>query len=464
MFLKKISTRIALWYAFAFLLGAAGIYGFTSYFLLESLRKKDEHLLRVKFDEYAALYQREGRAALKSKSSALAIDDSASFVVRLADRQGKTIFFYTPNRSADADALTVSELEKALSEDAGKSSWLNIKSRGFGDDVEAVSGRLSDGNLLQIGKDTEDREEFIESFSSAFLIGVIPVFLFSILIGVLLSNRFLRPIRLLTETMQIIRAGGRSARVPLHRTEDELRNLGSLFNEVQSDNERLIAGMRDTVNNVAHDLRTPITGLLNSAELALGKGNNTAALREALQDCHESADSIRVLVDGIMDIAEAEAGTLPLRKVELSLADTLHKSVDLYSLVAEEKEVAIEVAGAESPLVQADPTRMLQAISNLLDNAIKYSPPGSRVQLYCFTQDGFAGIAVADAGLGVPDSEHGRVWDRLYRGDLSRSTRGLGLGLSLVRAIANAHGGKVGLANNKPTGAVFTIYLPLSPR
>ena len=463
MFLKRISVRIGFWYAFAFLLSAAALYAFTAYFLIDSLRQKDEHLLRVKFDEYAALYARDGAPGLRTRSSALDIRDAQGFVVRLADAGGATLFLHVPDRSEDADALTFAEIEAALRKDEGRSPWFAVKARGFGDDVEVVSGRLPGGELLQIGKDTEDREDFIESFSSAFFVGLLPVLILALCTGVFLSNRLLRPIRALSQTMEKIRAGRSAARVPLHRADDELRRLGLLFNTLQEENERLINGMRETVNNVAHDLRTPITGMLNAIELAVSADRAAPDYKAALEDCYDSAESIRLLVEGVMDLAEAEAGTLPLRRENASIRTVIERATDLYGLVAEDKKIELVQSCEGDVRAEFDAVRMLQAVSNLIDNAIKYSPPGSKVFLTCGVQGARAVIAVQDQGPGIPEPDRAKIWDRLYRGDASRSTRGLGLGLSLVRAIALAHGGSAVCRPAPSGGTIFEVFLPLSP-
>jgi signal transduction histidine kinase len=462
MFLKKISVRIGLWYALAFLVSAACLYAFTAYLLLDSLRKKDEHLLRVKLDEYAALYEKEGASALRTRTSSLSIPDAQNFTVRLADTRGATVFLHSPDRSDDSDALSLPDIEAALSADAGKSSWIVLKAGEFGDDVEVVSARLPGGEILQVGKDTEDREEFLDSFSAAFFVGSLPVIVLALLTGVLLSGRLLAPLRALSQTMENVRSGRSSARVPLHNTDDELRRLGALFNSLQEDNERLINGMRETVNNVAHDLRTPLTGLMNAIENAMANAQSVPAFRAALEDCFESGESIRLLLNGVMDIAEAEAGTLSLRREKCALSTIIDQAIDLYSLVAEDRNVSLRRGCEHDIFVDADPVRILQAVSNLLDNAIKYSPPGSVVSLSCGVEGRFAVLSIQDQGPGVPEAIRAKVWERLFRGDVSRSTRGLGLGLSLVKAIALSHGGNARHRSPASGGSVFEILLPLS--
>ena len=221
-------------------------------------------------------------------------------------------------------------------------------------------------------------------------------------------------------------------------------------------NERLVEGMRQTVDNIAHDMRTPVMRLQNSIEGALRGNQETERFKEALVDCKENSDLILKLVDGIMDIAEADAGTLRLKKESFSSAELLEGVVDLYGFVAEEKNITLTIGLSDSFLLKGDRMRLLQVISNLVDNAIKYSDQGTSITLQSRIQENFGVLQVIDRGIGIPTTELSRIWDRLYRVDTSRSSRGLGLGLSLVKAIVGAHGGSVGAEPNpEGKGTIF---------
>jgi signal transduction histidine kinase len=168
------------------------------------------------------------------------------------------------------------------------------------------------------------------------------------------------------------------------------------------------------------------------------------------------------MLTALMDITEAEAGVMRLNLQKTSIASLLKNVVELYELVAEEKRVTITTDFTEPGEAAVDATRMRQAFANLLDNALKYTPEGGNVRLSCAVESGRVTVRVRDNGMGIPPHEQPRIWERLYRGDKSRSQRGLGLGLSLVKAIVEAHHGEV-LVQSKPgEGSEFIVNIPPS--
>jgi signal transduction histidine kinase len=196
------------------------------------------------------------------------------------------------------------------------------------------------------------------------------------------------------------------------------------------------------------------------AEMALQGEGPLETYREALADCLEESERVLRMMNTLMDISEAETGTMKLTLEPVNLPDLMENVIDLYRYVAEEKHITLKTAYPRELHLAVDRDRLSQALGNLLDNALKYSPPGGNVELEAYERPGQVIILVRDSGPGISSEDLPKIWDRLYRGDKSRSQRGMGLGLSLVKAIIEAHQGYVEVSNPSDAGSVFAVYLP----
>ena len=338
--------------------------------------------------------------------------------------------------------------------------WVLLRSKKGRTVFEIAASELLDGNLLQVGKSSRDREKVLLQFRKIFTIVIFPLLGLGFGGGIFLAVRTFRPIRHLIETVRSVFVGKLETRVRIPHTGDELDELARLFNGMLEKIEALIKGMRDSLDNVAHDLRTPMARLRAGAEMALRSGRNTDVYREALADCIDESDQILKMLNTLMDISEAETGIMKLDLKVFDLTTVIEETVDVYFYLAEERDLTIQRRIPSGLRLKADPNRIRQVIGNLLDNAIKYTPPGGKVELNAHADEKDTVITVKDTGIGIPPEDIPRVWDRLFRGDQSRSVNGLGLGLSLVKAIVEAHGGKVEVTSEPTRGSVFTICIP----
>ncbi len=327
--------------------------------------------------------------------------------------------------------------------------------------IEVASARLSDGTILQVGKSNEIRVALLRQFE--IVVGTVSFLALAVGVagGLVLTRSTLQPIYdLIAVVGGIIRTGRTDTRVPERAGRgDAVDELSAQFNAMLDRINALIAAMGQSLDNVAHDLRTPIARLRAIAERALQSGD-PAEQREALSDCLEESDRILSILNTLMDISEAENGVLQLRRSEVPLGALLTEVVELYEDVAEVKHVAVVLETHDEVVVSGDRDRLRQTFANLLDNAIKYTPSGGRVRVAVSREGQRAVVIVEDTGAGISAEDLPRIWERLYRSDPSRSERGLGLGLSLVKAFVAAHGGTVEAVSEPGRGSIFTVRLP----
>jgi len=318
------------------------------------------------------------------------------------------------------------------------------------------------GLVLQAGKNARASDALLRRLRGIFILTLLPAILAATLAGTVWGYYRMRPVRSLAATMRdILQSGNLSQRVKAEPGANELNELVELFNKLLAGNEKLIDGMQHALETVAHDFRTPLSRLNMTAQRALTESEDPAAMREALADCVEESDYLGKLLFAVMDVAEAEAGAIRLNLETFSLAELIDSVTDLYEFVAEERGVTLETQVSEDCRIRADRTRLNQALANLLDNAIKFSGEGGRVRIGLEPTDGGgARITVSDEGAGIQPSDLPHVWDRLYRAEMSRTSPGMGLGLSFVKAIIKAHGGRADLQSSVGEGTVITIELP----
>lgn len=252
-----------------------------------------------------------------------------------------------------------------------------------------------------------------------------------------------------------------SGSLPLSESgnEPEINQLHRQINSLVLHNRTLVSVIQGSLDNVAHDLRTPVTRLRSVAEYGL-QSEDEAKLRSALADCLEESEQIAAMLRIMMSVAEAESGTMSLHRKVSEIFMGIQDAVDLYEYVAEEKEITITIVRDEKLFANIDPVRMRQVWANLLDNAIKYGKVGGYVTITLLREVDTAIIRFQDNGMGVSESEQYRIWERLYRGDRSRSEKGLGLGLNYVKAVVEAHGGTVNITSTLHQGSCFEVRLP----
>ncbi|MFO7601919.1 MAG: ATP-binding protein [Candidatus Desulfacyla sp.] len=451
------ALKLSVLYALFFVVSSGGLF-VVAYYLIDNLiGRQEREIVRDRIQEYRAWYGEGGLRALKARFDQQSGTAKDIFFVRIVGPLNQVLFVSFPKGFKgvdDGQLRSVPRTEEEL--------WLTIRDQAEKEAWTIGVAALPGGLKLQVGKSSTQAQELLSFFRTVFLMFSVPILLLGIIGGGLVTFRAIRPIRHLIQTVRdILKTGKMSLRVPAKGERGEMVELVSLFNQMLDKNDSLIQAMHQSLDNVAHDLRTPMTRLRGVAELALQDAQDPNGCREALADCMEESERVLTMLNALMDVAEAETGAMRLEITEVSVPEVMDSIIDLYEMVAEDKRITLTRNFPQELLIRADRTRFQQVMANLLDNAIKYSGEGREIEISAQTGDACAIISISDEGIGIPPSDINKIWDRLYRGDHSRSQRGLGLGLSFVRAIVHAHGGTVSVESELEKGSRFTIRMPV---
>jgi signal transduction histidine kinase len=317
---------------------------------------------------------------------------------------------------------------------------------------------LPGGYLLLVGRDLHDARVFRSRITETLSWAALLTLALGVVGGLFMTRNMLRRVEAVNRTSTRIIHGDLSQRVPLTGSGDEFDQLAGNLNAMLDQIERLMAGMRQVTDNIAHDLRTPLARLRARLEVTLLERPDATLYAEALRETITEADRLLGTFNALLSIAEAEAGSRRQTMAVVDVAEIARAVAELYEPAAEEKGLRLDIANGGALPVRGDRHLLSQAIANLLDNALKYTPSGA-VSLTTRESAEGARIEVADRGPGVPADRREAVFDRFVRLEGSRSTPGNGLGLSLVRAVATLHGGSAWLEDNNP-GVRAVITLP----
>lgn len=328
------------------------------------------------------------------------------------------------------------------------------------------------GQRLIIGRDVEAQTELAERIKRTFLWGFGALALAALISGLAIGRAVLRRVETINATTRSIMAGDLSRRVPVTGSDDELDELSANLNGMLDRIEQLMSGLREVSDNIAHDLKTPLNRLRNSAEAALRDPRGAEGYREGLEAAIEKADDLIKTFNALLLIARLEAGVVEETAETFDLGSLVHDVAELYEPVAEEAGLRLAIATADGIEIRANRQLVGQAVANLVDNAIKYSarvvvagggaghPRETTVSVDVATRGDNAEISVADRGPGIEAKDRERAFRRFVRLEKSRTQPGTGLGLSLVAAVARLHHGTVRLEDNEP-GLRVVVTLPL---
>lgn len=309
---------------------------------------------------------------------------------------------------------------------------------------------LQDGLYLLVGRDIRELRATQQLIIRALVWGIVLTLAFALAGGIIMSRSMLKSIDRINQASREIMAGDLQRRVETKGSNDEFDQLAVNLNAMLDEIDRLMTGIRQVTDNVAHDLRTPLTRLRTRLEQFRAGLDEGSPDIENIEQSISDADQLLATFGALLRIARIEAGGLRDNIEKVDLAALIRDAGELYDVVAGEKQISFDIQLEASPIVDGDRDLLFQAIINLLDNAIKYSPEAGCITLHLADQNGCAVLTISDHGPGIPAEEQDKVLQRFYRMDKSRTLLGSGLGLSLVAAVAAMHNAQLVLGDNQP--------------
>ena len=451
--LHTSTFRLALVYMVLFAGSVLILLGFIYWSTVTYMAEQTDATIRAEITGLAEQYRERGLNGLEKTIS--------ERVER--DPNGSSVYlFASPNRSPLAGNL--SAWPDVLPAADG---WLDFefKDPRAGGRVFQARARafvLQDGLHLLVGRDTRELKATQRLITRALLWGIAMTLALALLGGVVMSRGMLRRIELINQTSRNIMAGDLSQRIPIRGSGDELDQLAGNLNTMIDEIERLMDGIRHVSDNIAHDLRTPLTRLRNRLEQLLVDLEDGSPYRSQVEHGIAEADQLLATFAALLRIARIEAGGHKARFKAVDLAALVGDAAELYEALAEEKQLRFSTRVDASVSLEGDRDLLFQALTNLIDNAIKYTPAGGEVSLELKHVGKTVDIVVSDTGSGIAEAERDKVGQRFYRLESSRNTPGSGLGLSLVKAVAKLHRATLLLEDNAP-GLKATLRLPLGP-
>jgi len=454
--LRTTAFKLTLVYLGMFVLFAASLLG---YFALNTRRLITEQITATVNGEVNGLSEQYGQGGLRRLVT----------VVDVRSRRPGSSLYLVTTPSGEGLAGNVGSLEPGVLDRPG---WLETyyhrleSSEGAEHRALVRVVQLPGGFHLLVGRDLDERERLFGIVVNAGQWSLALVIVLGLLGGFFVSRRVLSRIDAMTGTAQTIMAGDLSGRLPVAGTGDELDRLADNVNAMLERIEALMRGLKEVSDNIAHDLKTPLTRLRNRCEQALRSASGEASYRAALEATIAESDDLIRTFDALLMIARAESGQARENMTEFDASEIARDVGELYEPFADEKGIALKIEAAVAAPVRGNRELVSQALANLIDNAIKYAGSNGKVNgipAEIVVKAGNDGeritLSVADRGPGIPDADRGRVVERFVRLEQSRSEPGSGLGLSLASAVARLHGGELKLEDNHP-GLRTTIALP----
>jgi heavy metal sensor kinase len=457
-FRHTLAFRLTVWYTGIFTVSSLLAFAFFYFQITSIVRERTDDDLMEEIKEFSLRLSAGGIDALKD------------FVIHEAKDEGENKIFYR--------VLTEQGKELASSD---LSAWdglgsdqpaLERISNGGGPILETLSlperrhkvrvlyGRIGPNAILQVGWSLRDDDEFVAQFREIFGTTLAAVIVLAAVFGWFLARRALTSVEEVTRTARAISAEDLEQRVPVKGETDEIDRLAITFNDMLDRIQKLITEMKEMNENIAHDLRSPITAIRGMAEMALTADNAIDEYEAAAASTVEECDRLLEMINTMLYISETEATLGKISMEEVDITRVVRDACELFQPVAEDKGVNLIVEIRSEIKVRGVLQGLQRMLANLIDNALNYTPCPGTVTVLVNGNENLGFIAVKDTGIGIPPDELPHIFRRFYRCDRSRSQPGTGLGLTLVEAIVRAHRGRIAVTSTPNVGTTFTVTLP----
>jgi heavy metal sensor kinase len=456
---NTLAFRLTLWYGGIFTL-CSGVAFLLFYTLITSvLQEQTDQELLAQAQRFSTLLAGDGIGTVNNSAviEAQAAGEKKVFF-RLLNLTGEV--FSSSNMSYWKDInVDVGAIEKLLRGSGPILETITIPNRS--DEVRILYAMLSPSVIVQVGQAMESQARLLDAFKRIFIITMSFLILLAAGVGWFMARRAVSDIEAVTHTAQKISGGSLQERVPVKPRGDEIDQLATTFNQMVDRIQTLLTEIKEMSDNIAHDLRSPVTRIRGTAEVTLTTGKSLGDYENMAASTIEDCDRLLDMINTMLLISKTEAGVEKPSREEVDIAALIRQACEIFQPIAEDKNVRLSHRAAEKTLIFGD-TRMLQRmLSNILDNGVKYTPSGGKIKVSLTESESRdLVISVNDTGVGISKADLPRIFERFYRCDQSRSQPGTGLGLSLARAIARAHGGDITVTSTVNQGSNFNITLP----
>ena len=454
------TVAFRLTFIYMFLAITLSVVAFTIFYLnlTRILTGGVDRFLRIEMDEFTAYYKRHALEEVKLWVIEEAEGEGVNRVfVQLLTTEGNVICSSDLHSWAGVNSLQPGL--PTLKTDHPVLQTLSIPGREY--DVRTIFKKVNNKHVLQFSIALQETDLLKQKFKKLFGVVILLLTVCGGAAGWFVVNKAMSGVQRITNTASKIDKGDLYHRVPIGKEGLEIKKLANAFNDMLVRIQLLVVELKDVTNNIAHDLRTPITRIRGIAETTLTGSKDLADFKKMAGSVVEECDGLEELTNIMLDIAEIEAGANNTADRQIDFREIVRIAWEIFESVAEDKNILMTLNDSNEPLILKGNKQLLErVVSNLIDNALKYTPEGKTI---CLNLNGTANqiiLSISDTGVGIDKKDLPHIAKKFYRADRSRSTAGYGLGLSLVKSIVSSHGGEISVESDLGKGTTFTVALP----